>query len=72
MFVDKAINNNVVSITENNIEKIILGSGLGFKKKSGDLVDESKIELTPKSWTNQLKEVSFLWQNIVQNLNINW
>lgn len=51
MFVDKVINNNVVSITENNIEKIILGRGLGFKKKAGDLVDESKIELTQKSWT---------------------
>lgn len=51
MFVDKVINNNMVGITENNIEKIILGRGLGFKKKSGDLVDESKIELTPKSWT---------------------
>ena len=44
MFVNKVINNNVVSIIENNIEKIVMGRGLGFKKKTGDQIDGSKIE----------------------------
>ena len=44
MIVGKVINNNVISVIENNVEKIIMGRGIGFKKKKGDIVEENKIE----------------------------
>ena len=38
-------NNNIVAtITEDNREVIVQGSGIGFQKKIGDLIDENKIE----------------------------
>lgn len=44
MFVNNVINNNVVSVIENKVEKIVMGRGLGYKKKVGDPIDDSKIE----------------------------
>lgn len=45
MQVDKVINNNIIrSLDDKNNEIIVMGSGLRFKKKPGDRVDESKIE----------------------------
>ena len=45
IYVDKVINNNIIrSLDDKNNEIIVMGSGLGFKKKPGDPVDESKIE----------------------------
>lgn len=47
MKVLKTINNNiVVSLDSSNREIIVMGRGLGFKKKSGDLIDTEKIEKT--------------------------
>jgi beta-glucoside operon transcriptional antiterminator len=40
----KRINNNVVLSSENGIEVILMGKGIGFQKHPGDLVDESVIE----------------------------
>ena len=41
----KVINNNIVSsIDENNREIVVMGRGLGFAKKSGEVIDEYKIE----------------------------
>lgn len=37
-------NNSVVALSENKQDIILTGAGIGFKKKPGDLVDESKIE----------------------------
>lgn len=43
----KVFNNNSVAAISDELEDIILtGSGIGFQKKAGDLVDESKIEKT--------------------------
>ena len=39
-------NNSVAAITEDNHDVIITGSGVGFKKKVGDLVDTHKMERT--------------------------
>lgn len=40
-----AINNNVVSArNERNQERILIGKGIGFHMKSGDMVDPKKIE----------------------------
>lgn len=45
MQIEKILNNNVVTaINEDNEEIILMGRGLGFKKKNGDLLDSEKIE----------------------------
>lgn len=45
MKVEKVINNNLVrSHNQNNQEVLVMGCGLGYKKKPGDLIDESLIE----------------------------
>ena len=43
---EKILNNNVVQALDNNVEYIVMGKGLGFQKKVGDLVDKEKIEKT--------------------------
>lgn len=42
MKIHKVINNNFVIVSE-DCEKILMGMGIGFQKRPGDLVDESKI-----------------------------
>ena len=43
MEVLKTINNNiVVSLDQKNREMIVMGRGLGFKKKAGDTIEEDK------------------------------
>lgn len=45
MEISKVFNNNVISaLQENGEELVIMGRGIGFKKKPGDKVDESRIE----------------------------
>ena len=45
MKIGKILNNNVVVVYEKNEpEKIIMGCGIAFHKKVGDLVDETKID----------------------------
>lgn len=45
MRVEKTINNNiVVSSDEFHRETIVMGRGLGFKKKTGDQIDKAKVE----------------------------
>ena len=45
MNIHKVINNNVLSaFDEQNQEIVIMGRGIGFKAKAGDVIDESKIE----------------------------
>jgi beta-glucoside operon transcriptional antiterminator len=45
MKIDKIINNNVVaSHDKDNREVVIMGCGLGFQKRAGDVVEENKIE----------------------------
>lgn len=45
MKVEKVINNNIIrSLDDQNNEVLVMGSGLGFKKKPGDPVDMEKIE----------------------------
>ncbi|MDD2981279.1 MAG: PRD domain-containing protein [Hespellia sp.] len=42
MIIQKVINNNFVIVKENG-EKIVMGMGIGFKKRPGDAIEESKI-----------------------------
>lgn len=45
MKIYKIINNNIISAKdENELEVILMGKGLGFNKKKGDLVDEENVE----------------------------
>lgn len=45
MKIIRLFNNNIVAtITDDNKEVIVQGSGIGFKKKVGDLIEEDKIE----------------------------
>lgn len=45
MNIVKIMNNNVVSsLDEKDREVIVMGKGIGFQKKSGDVIDETKIE----------------------------
>ncbi len=44
MKIDKIINNNVISVTQNNQEHVVMGKGIGFQKQEGDIVEESKID----------------------------
>ena len=45
MIVDRVINNNIVStIDDEGAELILMGRGLGFGTKSGNDIDESKVE----------------------------
>lgn len=44
MIINKVVNNNIVSVIEDGTEKIVMGRGLGFQKKSGDRIEEAKVE----------------------------
>lgn len=62
MIITKVINNNiVVSKDQSHNEIIVVGKGLGFKKKVNDIIDEESIEkkyVITKEWnTNKLTEL---------------
>ena len=62
MNVYKVINNNIVlSRNQDNHEIVVMGSGIGFKKKVGDGIDETRIEniyLSSKEWSvNKLTQL---------------
>lgn len=62
MIVDRVINNNIVStIDDEGAELILMGRGLGFGTKSGNDIDESKVEkifkLEDQNDAEQLKQL---------------
>lgn len=58
MLIYKVLNNNAVTIIKNEKECVVMGRGIAFQKKKGDLIDESKINkvfvLDSKSNTDKL------------------
>ena len=44
MKIKKVLNNNVVIAQNDNEETILMGLGLGFGKKAGEVVEDKKIE----------------------------
>ena len=45
MQVDKVINNNLIrSHDEKGQEVLVMGCGIGFKKKPGEYIDDGKVE----------------------------
>lgn len=68
MIIDKVFNNNVIQVrNDNNEEEIIMGRGLGFQKKVGDLVDDIIIE---KRFTLKDSPLINDLTNVYQNLSL--
>lgn len=44
MKIDKVYNNNVIQVINDNHEEILMGKGLGFQTRPGNLVNEDLIE----------------------------
>lgn len=45
--IDRVINNNVVMILDSTgVERVIMGKGIGYQKKPGDILDEEHVEKT--------------------------
>ncbi|MGX6978635.1 PRD domain-containing protein [Vagococcus elongatus] len=44
MKIEKVLNNSTVIASDNTTEMILLGRGIGFNKKAGDKVDETRVE----------------------------
>ena len=65
MKIEKVLNNNVIQALDNNVEYIVMGKGLGFQKKVGDLVDKEKIE---KTFVLENTEVVEEWSRVYVNL----
>ncbi len=64
----KIINNNVVSVLkEGNQELVIMGRGIAFQKKTGDPVDEARIE---KVFTLDNKDVSEKFKTLLYEIPI--
>lgn len=73
MLINKVLNNNVVTIIDNNNqESVVMGRGLAFQKKKGDEIDENKIEkifiLKDKSINKKL--IDLIKDIPVENLEI--
>lgn len=65
MKVDKVINNNLVrSYDEKGREALIMGCGLGFKKKPGDEIDESLVEKVYVSSHERSDKLAAILENI--------
>ena len=72
----KVFNNNSVAAISDDLGDIILtGSGIGFQKKAGDLVDETKIEKTylfkddqKKRFEQSIAEVPAVYYEISHNI----
>jgi transcriptional antiterminator len=65
--ITKVLNNNVVMILDGEIERILIGRGIGFGLNSGGfLLDKSKIE---KVFTIEQQEYNTKFNKLVQNVS---
>jgi len=59
--IDKVLNNNVVVAKDKGKEVIVMGRGLAFQKRPGDLIEQDKIEkiftLSNKAMTDKFQEL---------------
>lgn len=68
MRIEKILNNNVVVVKdENDIEKIVMGRGLAFKKNVGDEFDQSKVD---KIFVLSSKDAVNKFQELIGDINI--
>lgn len=67
----KIFNNNSIAALSDELGDIILtGSGIGFQKKIGDLVDESRIEKTYIFKEKGEKRIRYVEESMILNLFI--
>ncbi|MGL6107025.1 BglG family transcription antiterminator LicT [Romboutsia sp.] len=62
MIINKILNNNVVVILdENKKEQVVMGRGIAFKKRPGDIIDKNMVDkvfmLSDKSMNHKFKEL---------------
>lgn len=70
MRIYKLLNNNaVIVLDENNREVILTGRGIAFKKKVGDLIDQTQVE---KKYTLTNPDVSEKMQELLADLPIGY
>ncbi|WP_066188886.1 BglG family transcription antiterminator LicT [Gracilibacillus timonensis] len=70
MKLKKALNNNVVlAKTDVHQEVVVFGSGISFKLKPGDPIDESKIS---KVFTLQTKDISMKLANLLKEVPVEY
>lgn len=70
MKIGKVINNNVISVLdEQNKELVVMGRGIAFQKRPGDVVDESKIE---KIFRLENKDVSEKFKSLVYDIPLEY
>jgi beta-glucoside operon transcriptional antiterminator len=70
MKIAKVINNNVISvIDENNKELVIMGRGIAFQKRPGDVVEEEKIE---KIFKLDNKDVSEKFKTLLYDIPLEY
>lgn len=66
MNIEKIFNNNVVvALNDKGQEIVVMGRGLGFQKRSGDLIEQDKIE---KVFTLSNKDMSDKFQQLVAEI----
>lgn len=70
LIISKVINNNVVSAYDDEQhELVIMGRGIAFQKKSGDLIDEERIE---KVFSIQNKDISEKFKTLLYDIPIEY
>ncbi|AIQ48220.1 transcription antiterminator LicT [Paenibacillus sp. FSL R7-0273] len=70
MKIEKVLNNNVVTVLDaSQNELVIMGRGIAFKKHTGDLIDEDKIE---KVFSLDNKEVSQKLMTLLSDIPIEY
>ena len=69
MEISKVLNNNVAVVIENNEEKIVMGRGICFKKKSGDTIEP---EIIDKVFYLQNQEVLSRFKELVVDIPLEY
>lgn len=70
MKIAKVLNNNVViSVDDNNSDIIVMGKGVAFNKKRGDIIDEFKIE---RIFTQNVQNMTTKFKNLIESIPIEY
>ncbi len=70
MKIVRVLNNNVViSLDENGSDIIVMGSGIAFNKKRGDIIEESKIE---RIFTQDIQNMTIKFKNLIESIPIEY
>lgn len=69
MRIKKVLNNNAVTVMDNNKEIVVMGLGIAFKKRTGEELDEDKIE---RIFTLCNEEISEKLKKLVSKIPIKY